>query len=173
MSTERASSYYQSLIEQNERLTAAGKPPVAVRSAPESLEDEDLLEMVNAGLIPITVVDDYLAELWKNAFTSMTVHDAVAVRTGANLAVAIRKNSPQAAAGLNGIIKEYGLRTAFGNTMEKRYVVSPGRGGAGAARRREARARVRGRRAGGVASAADRDGIASTRRVRGRASARG
>jgi membrane-bound lytic murein transglycosylase MltF len=48
----------------------------------------------------------------------------VAVRTGGNLAVAIRKGSPQLAAGLNAIIDEYGLGTAFGNTMEKRYLQS-------------------------------------------------
>jgi membrane-bound lytic murein transglycosylase MltF len=80
--------------------------------------------MVNAGLIRTTVVDNYLAELWKQVFTDLTVHDTVAVRTGGNLAVAIRKNSPQLAAGLNAIIDEYGLGTTFGNMMEKRYLQS-------------------------------------------------
>src|SRR5690606_28993976 len=64
----RSSSYYQSLLALNERLKAAGKPPVAVQAAPENLEDEDLLEMVNAGLIQITVVDNYLAEFWQQVF---------------------------------------------------------------------------------------------------------
>jgi membrane-bound lytic murein transglycosylase MltF len=120
----RSSSYYQSLLALNERLKAAGKPPVAVQAAPENLEDEDLLEMVNAGLIQITIVDSYLAEFWQQVFPDLTVHDAVAVRTGGNLAVAIRKGSPQLAAGLNAIIDEYGLGTTFGNTMEKRYLQS-------------------------------------------------
>jgi len=120
----KSSSYYQSLIALNERLKAAGKPPVDVQAAPENLEDEDLLEMVNAGLIQVTVVDSYLAEFWKQVFTDLTVHDAVAVRTGGNLAVAIRKGSPQLAAGLNAIIDEYGLGTTFGNMMEKRYFQS-------------------------------------------------
>ena len=34
--------------------------------------------MVNAGLAPITVVDDYLAEFWKQVFTNLTVHGDVA-----------------------------------------------------------------------------------------------
>jgi membrane-bound lytic murein transglycosylase MltF len=119
-----SSSYHQSLLEFNERLKAAGKPAVVVRAAPENLEDEDLLEMVNAGLIGITVVDDYLAEFWKQVFTDLTLHDNVALRTGGNLAVAIRKDSPQLAAGLNVIIDEYGLGTTFGNMMEKRYLKS-------------------------------------------------
>ena len=53
-----------------------------MQEVPESLEDDDVLEMVNAGLIKITVVDNYLAEFWKQVFTNLTVHDAVAVRTG-------------------------------------------------------------------------------------------
>jgi membrane-bound lytic murein transglycosylase MltF len=118
----KTSSYYQSLLALNERLTAAGKPPVSIEEAPENLEDEDLLEMVNAGLIKIIVVDNYLADFWKKVFEDLTVHDTVAVRTGGHLAVAIRKGSPQLAAGLNAIIDEYGLGTAFGNMMEKRYL---------------------------------------------------
>ena len=116
-----SSSYHQSLLELNGRLQAAGKPAVVLRAAPENLEDEDLLEMVNAGLIGITVVDNYLAEFWRQVFTDLTLHGTVAVRTGGNLAVAIRKDSPQLATGLNAIIDEYGLGTTFGNTMEKRY----------------------------------------------------
>jgi membrane-bound lytic murein transglycosylase MltF len=95
---------------------------VSIEEAPENLEDEDLLEMVNAGLIKIIVVDNYLADFWKKVFEDLTVHDTVAVRTGGHLAVAIRKGSPQLAAGLNAIIDEYGLGTAFGNMMEKRYL---------------------------------------------------
>jgi membrane-bound lytic murein transglycosylase MltF len=120
----KSSKYYLSLLALNERLQAAGKPAVVLRTVPENLEDEDLLEMVNAGLIHITVVDDYLAEFWKQVFTDITLHDTARLRTGGQLAVAIRRNSPQLAAGLNAIIKKYGLGTAFGNMMEKRYLQS-------------------------------------------------
>ena len=118
----KSSAYYQSLLALNERLKASGKKPVAIEDVPESLEDDDVLEMVNVGLIKITVVDDFIADFWRKVFTDLTVHDQVAVRTGGNLAVAIRKNSPKLAAGLNTIIDEYGLGTTFGNMMEKRYL---------------------------------------------------
>lgn len=120
----KSSTYHQSLLELNQRLKAAGKPAVVLQAAPENLEDEDLLEMVSAGLIGITVVDNYLAELWKRVFPALTVHETVAVRTGTNLAVAMRKNSPQLAAGLNAIIARYGMGSTFGNTMENRYLHS-------------------------------------------------
>src|SRR5262249_38581251 len=38
-----SSSYYQSLLKLNERLTGKAKPPVKLTPAPEELEDEDLL----------------------------------------------------------------------------------------------------------------------------------
>ena len=120
----KSSAYYESLLALNERLQAAGKPPVKIIEAPENLEDEDLLEMANAGLVGITVVDDHLAALWRKVLADITVHDTVTVRSGGKLAVAIRKDNPQLAAGLNAIIAKYGLGTAFGNMMEQRYLES-------------------------------------------------
>jgi membrane-bound lytic murein transglycosylase MltF len=120
----KTSSYFESLMALNRTLEAQGKPPVDVQPAAESLEDDDLLEMVNAGLIPATIVDDYLAEYWKTVFTDMTVHSSVTVRTGGDLAVAIRKQSPRLAAELNGFIAKNGLDSAIGRILNKRYLES-------------------------------------------------
>jgi membrane-bound lytic murein transglycosylase MltF len=118
------SKYAESLAALNARLTAARKAPAVVREIPANLEDDDVLEMVNAGLIPITVVDDYLAAFWQKIFTDVTVHGAVTLRTGANIAVPIRKGSPKLRAELNAFLAQFGLGTAFGRIMEKRYLVS-------------------------------------------------
>jgi membrane-bound lytic murein transglycosylase MltF len=118
----KTSSYYSSLQALNQRFTAAGKAPVAIDEAPESLEDDDLLEMVNAGLLPAIVVDDFLADYWKQVFPKLDIHHGVALRTGGNLAVAIRKNSPQLAAELNGFIAQNGLNSVFGRVLAKRYL---------------------------------------------------
>ena len=118
----KTSNYYQSLLELNKKLEAAGKPPVSVQFTPEELEDEDLLEMTNAGLIKVTIVKDYLAKFWKQVLPNITVHETVAVRTGGQEAVVIRKGSPQLAKGLNYIIDKHGIGSAFGNMMAKRYL---------------------------------------------------
>jgi len=122
--TRRDSKYYESLVALNGRLKARGLPPAVIQEVPGNLEDDDVLEMANAGLIPITVVDDYMAAFWKTVFTNLSVHTAVALRTGANLAVPIRKGSPKLAAELNAFLAKFGLGTAFGNMVEKRYLVS-------------------------------------------------
>ena len=49
--------------------------------ADENLEDEELLEMVNAGLIPIIVMDSHKAEFWQQIFDHITVQPDIAVRT--------------------------------------------------------------------------------------------
>ena len=118
------SSVWQSLVALNADLKAKGRRPVAIREVPGNLEDDDLLEMASAGLIPIVVVHDYLAEFWKKIFTNLTVHDAVKLRRGASLGVAIRKNSPRLKAELDAFLAKNGLGTAMGNVLEKRYLVS-------------------------------------------------
>jgi membrane-bound lytic murein transglycosylase MltF len=118
------SSAWESLTELNRKLEAKGLAPATLREVPGNLEDDDLLEMANAGLIPLLVVHDYLAGFWKKVFTNITVHETVAVRTGATIAVPFRKNSPQLAAELDAFLAKSGLGTAFGNMIEKRYLVN-------------------------------------------------
>jgi ABC-type amino acid transport substrate-binding protein len=118
----KSSSFYASLQALNQRFKAGHKPPVTVDAAPESLEDDDLLEMVNAGLIPAIVVDDYLAEYWKKIFSRLDIHENVKLRSDGNLAVAFRKNSPQFAQEVNGFLVNNGLNSATGRVLARKYL---------------------------------------------------
>ena len=116
------SIYEESLIKLNEQLKARGKPPAVFVEAPAVLEDDDVLEMVNAGLAPITIVDDYLAEFWSKVFTSIKVHEDITVRSGGNLAVAFRKENPKLREVVNTWLKKHGKGDGFRNTIERRYL---------------------------------------------------
>ena len=118
----RSSSYYESLQGLNARLAAAGRSPVLIKEAPEALEDDDLLEMVNAGLVELTVVDDFVARFWQKTFTNLQLQDQVKVRSGGTLAVAVRKQNPRLLRAANVWIEKYGPRTAFGNLMDRGYL---------------------------------------------------
>jgi len=120
----KASAYYDSITKLNAQLKARGKPVVIIDEAPDVLEDDDILEMVNAGIAPITVVDDYLAEFWSQVFTGMVVHKDVAVRTGGRLAVAFRKNNPKLLEAVNGWLRKHQRGDGFRNTVERRYLQS-------------------------------------------------
>jgi membrane-bound lytic murein transglycosylase MltF len=118
------SSAWQDLVELNDRLKAKGLSPVAIREVPGNLEDDDLLEMASVGITPLVVTHDYLANFWQKIFTNLTVHETVALRTGATVALPIRKNSPRLAAELDAFLEKNGLGTVLGNVIEKRYLVS-------------------------------------------------
>ena len=118
----KGSIYDESLTRLNAQLKARGKPAVVMTVAPDVLEDEDVLEMVNAGLAPITVVDDYLAEFWSKVFTDLTVHRDVTLRTGGTLAVAFRKDNPKLREAVNTWVRKHGKGDAFRNTIERRYL---------------------------------------------------
>ncbi len=120
----KSSSYYESIQQLNASLTSRGKPPVVIKEAPEPLEDDDILEMVNAGLVDISVVDDFVAEFWRQIFPNVKINEKAAVRTGGEIAVGVRKDNPKLLRAINLWIDKYGPRTAFGNTMEKRYLES-------------------------------------------------
>jgi membrane-bound lytic murein transglycosylase MltF len=118
----RSSSYYESVTALNARLAAAGRQPVVIKEAPEALEDEDLLEMVNAGLVELTIVDDFMAQFWTHVFKSLQVFESAAVRTGGTIAVGMRKGSPRLQQAVNAWIDRYGPKTAFGNLLERAYL---------------------------------------------------
>jgi membrane-bound lytic murein transglycosylase MltF len=120
----KQSAYYATLARLNEQLGARGKPAVVIDEAPAVFEDEDVLEMVNAGLAPITVVDDYLAEFWKQVFTSISVRQDITLRSGGRLAVALRKENPRLRERVNQWIRTHGKGDAFRNVLERRYLQS-------------------------------------------------
>ena len=120
----KASAYYDTLSKLNAQLKARGKPAVVINEAPDVLEDDDVLEMVNAGLAPITVVDDYLAEFWSQVFTGITVRKDLALRTGGRLAVAFRKDNPRLREAVNEWIRKHGKGDGFRNVIERRYLQS-------------------------------------------------
>jgi membrane-bound lytic murein transglycosylase MltF len=103
----KSSSYYESIEKLNAELSKAGKPKVKIKLAPETLEDEDILEMVNAGLVRATIVDDVVVGFWKQIFTQLSLHPAVAVRTGGEIAWMIRKDSPQLKVELNAVLARH------------------------------------------------------------------
>jgi membrane-bound lytic murein transglycosylase MltF len=118
----KSSSYFESLVALNEKFAAEKKPPVTLKEAPETLEDEDLLEILNAGLVSLVIVDKQLADFWKQIFPQLTVHDQIAVRTGGEKAWAIRKGSPQLKAILDDFATRHKVGTSTGNQVLMRYL---------------------------------------------------
>jgi membrane-bound lytic murein transglycosylase MltF len=104
----------------NERFKQTGKPEINVKAVDSNLTEEDLLEMVNAGLIPATVSFNFRAELWSKVFPNIVMTPAFLTEQ-TPIAWAMRKGSPQLKAVMDDFLKTHGQGTGFGNTLIKRY----------------------------------------------------
>jgi membrane-bound lytic murein transglycosylase MltF len=78
-------------------------------------------------------------------FPNIRLHKGAAVRSGGEIAIGVRKGNPKLLQAANVWIKEYGPRTAFGNTLERRYLQNTSyvKGAADEAERKKLRALVK------------------------------
>jgi membrane-bound lytic murein transglycosylase MltF len=112
----KSSSYHESLVALNQRFAAEKKAAVILKEAPETLEDEDLIEMLNAGLVSVLIVDKHKADFWRQVFPKITVHDDLALRTGGEVAWAVRKGNPQ----LKAMLDEFAVAVTSGKYVKQR-----------------------------------------------------
>ena len=65
----------------------AGPPAIELKAAPEDLQDDDLLEMLNAGLVGLAVVDRYKATTWARVSKRIKPRDDLKVHEGGDIAL--------------------------------------------------------------------------------------
>jgi membrane-bound lytic murein transglycosylase MltF len=120
----KSSSYFSHIQALSDKLVAAGKPAIEIQEMEEDVEDEGILEMVNAGLLPLAVVDRYKANFWSQILKETKVRDDLAINEGGTIAWAVRKNSPLLQKEIAAFMKDHKVGTSFGNTIVKRYYKS-------------------------------------------------
>lgn len=119
-----STSYAQSLKELNEDFKKKGLAPVIIKDAPGTFETDDMFEMLQADLAKITVSDRYLAIFWKQIFPSIKLYDNLVLRQDADIAFAIRKDSPLLKAALDTFIEKNKIGTSLGNQKLQEYLKS-------------------------------------------------
>jgi len=117
-----SSSYRETLEALNARLREQGLAPAVVLAADEHLEVEEILELVNAGIVTATVVDGHLAAFWSDVFDRIRVHEDLVLRDGGEIGWALRKGTPQLAAEVDSFARGHRKSTLFGNVLLKRYL---------------------------------------------------
>lgn len=117
-----SSSYYEHVVALNSVFKQNGKPPIKIIPASEYLEDSDLFEMANVGLLPMFAADIHKAQFWSQIFENVSTHPDITIHQGGEIAWAFRKKSPN----LNKIINEFAKTskkgTLLGNILYKRYL---------------------------------------------------
>lgn len=115
---------YQDLKQLSAKLQAQGKAPIRIKAADEQLTEDDLVQMVNAGLIPATITSDARGKLWSQVLPHLVVHTNAVIASGEQLAWVVRKDNPQFKQLLDEFIAPRALGTSFGNTLLRRYLQS-------------------------------------------------
>jgi membrane-bound lytic murein transglycosylase MltF len=116
------STYYQNLQLANETLKKSGKIPILIKAADKNLTDDDLVQMVNAGLIPATVTIQQRADLWSQVLPNVHAHPDLVIASGQSLAWAMRKNNPQFKRLVDEFVGTNAAGKSFGNTLLRRYL---------------------------------------------------
>jgi membrane-bound lytic murein transglycosylase MltF len=117
-------TYYENLQKVSDSIVKQGKAPILIEKADTNLKDEDLMEMVNAGILPATVTITPRAKLWANVFHDITPHLDIVIADEQNLAWAMRKDNPKFKELLDEWAKTRAAGTSFGNTLMRRYLES-------------------------------------------------
>ncbi|MCP4389774.1 MAG: transglycosylase SLT domain-containing protein, partial [Gammaproteobacteria bacterium] len=117
-----SSSYFEHMQALNAERVAQGKQPIPVTEADENLEDYDLLDMVNAGVIKAIVVDSHKAVFWEQVFDRIEVHRELSVHSGNQIAWAMRKNSPALMKSVTAFSDTVKKGSLLGNILRKRYL---------------------------------------------------
>jgi membrane-bound lytic murein transglycosylase MltF len=115
-------TYYEHLKRVSDSRLKEGKPPLDIRAADKNLFDDDLIEMVNAGLIPATVTRRARADLWAQVLPNVKVHPELVIASEGETGWVMRKNTPQLKQLVDEFLKDHAGGTTFGNTLLTRYL---------------------------------------------------
>ncbi len=118
----KSSSYYGSLLNLNKVLVSAGKPKMRIIAANEILEDEDLLELLSAGLIPRIIIDKHKGEFWAKILPHIVLHPDIKVNSGGRIGWAVRKNNPKLKQVINEFVAKNKKGTLTGNMAFNKYL---------------------------------------------------
>jgi len=118
----KASSYFESLQALNDRFKRENKPEVQLILVPDSLEDEDMMQMLDAGLIELMVVDDWKARMWSLVLPKVTVRPDLVLRANAKTGWAIRKDSPKLHAEIDDFFRNWAMKQGVADYRMNAYM---------------------------------------------------
>ncbi|PHS24990.1 MAG: hypothetical protein COA83_06935 [Methylophaga sp.] len=114
----KGSSYIEHLEQLNKTWP---DNPIKIVEAQEHLSSEDIMEMLNEGIIDITVVDDFKANLWAKVLPNIEVRDDLIINSSGFVGWAIRKNNPELKQDLELFKNKVKKGTLLGNILFNQY----------------------------------------------------
>jgi len=117
----KLSRYWPNVERLNERFRSQGRAPAIVKEADQNLQDEDILDMVNAGLVGVTIMDDLVAGFWAKVYDGISVHNDLSLADDDKIGWAVQKGTPKFLSLINEFVKDHKVGTSFGNVILQKY----------------------------------------------------
>lgn len=118
----RDSSYAEHLQETNQKLQQQGLAEIKVIEGDSRLLSEDILELVNAGVVQYSFIDDYKGELWQQVLDDLRLQPEISLSEANQLGWAVRPANTQLQQSLSHYVKSQARKgTLLGNMLIKRY----------------------------------------------------
>jgi membrane-bound lytic murein transglycosylase MltF len=89
----RNTNFQKTFSSLNKELKRDGKLPVNLASPLGDLDDEDLLEMLNSGLISYVIVGDWKFKLWQSIYKNIVMHEDLSVQDSGWVGWVVRSNN--------------------------------------------------------------------------------
>ena len=118
------SSYVTHLKQLNASFKKRKKKPIRIKEAQQYIVTEDILDLVNAGVIPITVADDHIGKAWQQVMPDIVVREDIVIHPGGSIAWAVRKENPELRRHLNQFIAKHKKGSLLGNILYNRYYLN-------------------------------------------------
>ncbi|MDX1442963.1 MAG: transporter substrate-binding domain-containing protein [Gammaproteobacteria bacterium] len=115
------SSYAEHLEALNQEFLDTQLDRIDIVEMDPHLTTEDILELVNAGLVEITIADDYKATLWAEVLPDIEVRENIVLQEDTSAGWAVRKDNPELAAAIREASRKVRKGTLLGNIFIERY----------------------------------------------------
>ena len=92
----KGSSYVEHLHDVNQTFKEKNLKPIEILEAESHQSSEDILELVNSGVIKLTVIDNHKARIWAKVLPDIQILDSIAIKSNTSIGWGIRKNNPNA-----------------------------------------------------------------------------
>ncbi|WP_447591635.1 transglycosylase SLT domain-containing protein [Aquipseudomonas campi] len=111
----------EALEQFNQQLALRKRPPINIEWADSSLATEDVLEMVQAGIYPFTVVELPIAERWAKVMPKLRVDRDMVLAQESDMSWFVRRDAPMLRASIDRFLASYRSPDDLDSTFQRVY----------------------------------------------------
>jgi membrane-bound lytic murein transglycosylase MltF len=105
----------------NARLLVRNLPPLQIIETNTILSSEDILELINSGIIELSIAESHISHVWAETLPNIMIHELPEISEHTPIAWMVRKNNPELKASLNRFLLNRRRGSHFGNIYYRQY----------------------------------------------------